>query len=356
MDVSQLWKLSPPCSSRSHPMVCINNTLGTFETGVAKIFWCDCLQQLVTLDVMCAADRHAIRQVINNNPEMFRAAPTLAYHESTCEGCDLAGGMVGSNGASVVLTENLGTRPEITTRNLLYHVCALSQNNDWIRNIKNLLKHVHIFNGRRIIAIAYSETEKHRFVAPNIITDWFKTQGDFEFLVLPNDKILREVATFYPLLKEVAQPDPHTATFYAHTKGNSTQDHVAGAKAWSNCMYHNLLGRWQEVMYALSKYTAVGTTMHDWGPIPVFPWPSRIKYGHWMFCGTFFWFRNDGIFSLPNWDQIVVDRYGAEAWLGGIIPSKEAYSMYQPWNPLGWRKVNPYLPQWYPDYLKDSTP
>lgn len=42
----------------------------------------------------------------------------------------------------------------ITKRNLLYHVTPFASNDIWLRNIRQLVKRIDLFNGRRLIAVA----------------------------------------------------------------------------------------------------------------------------------------------------------------------------------------------------------
>jgi hypothetical protein len=296
----------------------------------------------------CSADRSFVRELAKQD-HIVRSLGSDKYQENYCEGCPNSGGIVMNEHKEATITNPLGERPEITVRNLLYHVCPLKKNNDWLDNVQTLAQHLDIFNGRRVLAVVEDEA---RLLPKEEVTRVLNKLGEFDIIYMKNDIRLREVQTFRTLLGKVFNRNPHEATFYAHTKGNSTADGVVGARAWRDCMYHNLLGRWKEVMNALAGFSVVGTTKHDWGPHPIFPWPSRMKHGAWMFCGTFFWFRHDAVFTHRHWDSIPNDRYGAEAWLGGFIPSNEAFSIYQPWNPRSWKQVNPYLPKWYHSWVR----
>lgn len=233
----------------------------------------------------------------------------------------------------------------IETRNLIYHVCPLVKNDLWRRNVEQLLARAAAFNGRRVVAIATGS--KSELCPPCAVrTEMGPT---FEYLEVPNCKRLREVASFKPLLCEV-QREPG-ATFYAHTKGNSTAGSVEGSTYWRNVMYWKLLGAYGDRMRELERYHAVGTHKMVWkrGERP--PYPTRLMHGHWMFAGTFFWFRNDSVYSR-EWRRVPNDRYGAEAWLSGMFEPSECHSCFQP-APAEVR-WNPYSPALYEDRIADG--
>lgn len=240
-------------------------------------------------------------------------------------------------------------RPRPTVRNCLYAVCPLPSNDVWRQNVRQLLRRVEAFNGRRVAAIACGPG----LAPPDEVRRAFDGAG-FSFLELPNDIILREVVSFLPLLLSVASCDPQQATFYAHTKGNSTADNRQGAMYWRNAAYHHLLDRWDECMSRLQDYACCGIHKMVWPADAPSPYPSRLRHGQWMFAGTFFWFRNDAVFSHPAWRSVPMDRYGAEAYLAGLFDEHQAHSMYQCWPELQYPVPNPYNPDLYPDPIPDD--
>lgn len=221
-------------------------------------------------------------------------------------------------------TKKLGTpMPRPTIRNLIYHICPLKSNDGWRDNIRELRERLSIFNGKKIIGIARGDG----LHPPEVVQ---RELPGCEFFILPNCSELREVVTFLPLLLSVANEDYREATFYGHTKGNSTDGDKAGAWLWTLAMYRHLLDFPDEVMTDLETHDAVGTHQMIWHGGPP-PFPSGLRHCGWMFAGTFFWFRHDAVFTLPNWRQVPVDRYGAEAWLGGLLPPERCKSRFQPW-------------------------
>lgn len=249
-------------------------------------------------------------------------------------------------------------RPAIKTRNLIYHVWPSLASDSWRANLRQIVRRWDVFTGVRVFAVATGpETHDAEAVVAEL-----PARGLYTILDLENDRRLREVATLRPLLDEIRSTDPAhaatTATFYAHTKGGpSTLEsndgmnervRLQGATRWRNAMYHHLLDRADEAMIALRRAAAVGTTKIVYPPGNPFRFPSGLRHGEWMFAGTFFWFRHDVVFSRPDWDCIPDDRYGAEAWLGGLLPPAEAASMFQPWPENQFPAGSPYDPKYYP--------
>lgn len=229
----------------------------------------------------------------------------------------------------------------IEQTHLLYHVCPLEKSRDgWRWNVRQLVRRWGAFTGRCIVAVSTGPGCE----PPAAVESEFPP--GVEWLLVPNDTRLREVATFEPLLESISRESG--AFFYAHTKGISTAGNRDGAQRWTEMMYRALLDDPAAVRRHLETYPCVGTTQMAWLPTDRSPYPSRLRYGNWMFAGTFFWARTDEIFRR-NWRDIPADRYGAEAWLSGLFPHfRWGLSLYQPWEPDDRRHPSPYDPHWYP--------
>lgn len=230
----------------------------------------------------------------------------------------------------------------ITKRHLLYHVYPSRKNDIWKRNIDRLMEHIDIFNGRRLIAVATGTGSLSFDEVANYLTG-LRAQT-FE---CPNDAELREVATFPSLIKQVADiTSMQEAVFYAHTKGNTTGESVEGATIWRNIGYAYLLGGWQRCMRLLEDYSAVGIHKLHWGNMRS-PYPTRLAHGNWMFAGTFFWFLPAITHAFDDWRHVAWDRYGAEAWLSGLLDHTSVTSVYQIWPDANFLGANPYDPELY---------
>jgi hypothetical protein len=238
---------------------------------------------------------------------------------------------------------------ELLDRSLIYHVCALESNDHWRENIDSIVRRWHLFTNQKIIAVAIGDgmygIEDVRMHFPE----------DAEFIPVANDKQLREVKSFPVLLSELKsriKMDRKSITFYAHTKGNSTADGEEGAELWRRAMYHYLLDHSHACFDLLQTHPCVGTTKIVWHRDAVPPYPSRLQVGNWMFAGTFYWFRNDLVFSNPDWNYIPKDRYAAEAWLSGMFEHNEAASVFQPWPAYQYPTPNPYDPNNYLPFVR----
>lgn len=232
----------------------------------------------------------------------------------------------------------------ITTRNLIYHVYPKGR---WLDSVKEIAGHLDAFNGQRIVAIA---TDPDMVYTDDALLSVNRLLKPTRLFIIPNDRDLRETITFEPLLRAILNDSPTEATFYAHTKANTTDGNVEAATKWRQVMTANLLGRWQDAMGHLQRYTFVGTHKLIWPDGIPSPFPTKLKPTHsWMHAGTFWWFRHDQVSRLKPFDKIVRDRYGIEAFPGQLIPHEEAYSMWQPWeeNERAWPQRFPYDPSLY---------
>lgn len=238
--------------------------------------------------------------------------------------------------------------PSVRLLNLLYHVCPLKSNDVWRANVRQVVRRLGIFNGRKVVAVATGE----KLHGVEVVRRAFDDPA-IEYLEIPNDKELREVASFVPLLEAVESTNPEEASFYAHTKGNSTRDNALGAEMWRNQMYHSLLDGVSVCRDLLWTHPCVGTHKMQYPPEMV-PFPSKLKHGNWFFAGTFFWFRHQDVYAHPKWRDVPRDRYGAEAWLSGLFDVRQAASVFQPWPASEFPTPSPYDPALYLWPIRDT--
>ena len=233
--------------------------------------------------------------------------------------------------------------PSVRRLNLLYHVCPLKKNDVWRANVRQIVRRLNIFNGRKVIAVVRGNGLHGLDVVRH-------TMGDdtVEYLELPNDEQLRETATFRQLLESIESTDPEEASFYGHTKGNSTRDNALGAELWRNAMYHQLLDGVNVCRDLLATHPCVGTHKMQWANDEDVPYPTLVSNAHrWMFAGTFFWFRHVDVFSHREWPDVKQDRYGAEAWLGQMFRPEHGATVFQPWPVSEYPPPSPYDPRLY---------
>lgn len=226
--------------------------------------------------------------------------------------------------------------PDIRTRNLLYHVYGVPSHPVWVANLRQIKQRWSLFNGRRIVAVA---------VEPGTIraSDVRAILGeDAEYLEIRNDRRLRERATFVPMLTIIRSHNPHEATFYAHAKGTTPfrqakEEEPEGIVYWRNSMYHRCLDDWSVVHAGLRNYPMVGTLKLNWagwsaGTVAWNYYPTGLYCGHWMYAGTYFWFRHDLTFSNPRAMHPACDNYGVESWPGRLWAPEYGCSIHQPWD------------------------
>lgn len=220
----------------------------------------------------------------------------------------------------------------ITIRNLTYHVYPNPENEEWFQNLDQLRRRWTLFNGRRTVAIATGPG----LVPPDRVESFLGP--DAEYFPLPNDPRLRETASFLHLLRTIRSTATNEATFYAHTKGASPHHHAQPGKElairyWRNRMYHELLDFPAKVAQALIGHATCGTFKIDYSQFPGYLMhsPTGLDSATWHYAGSFFWFRHDCIFRNPHWSEVSDDPYAAELWLGNLLDTSKAATIYQPW-------------------------
>lgn len=283
-------------------------------------------------------------------PEVFHLCPPSVYRRerkrSHSESPKSEPARLTKRRSQVTAIVNKGGFPVPTTRHLLYHVYPSKKNDIWRDNIRRVVYAMNLFNGRRCVAVATS-------TGTYGIDEVKKAFGDcdIEYTVFDNDPMLREVATFPALIGKCQRMLNTDVVFYAHTKGNSTSDNVHGSTIWRGVGYEHLLDRYYEkVEPELKTYAAVGIhhMIWPWDAVKS-PFPTNLRNGNWMFAGTFFWFRPSITHNCDDWRNVPVDRYGAEAWLSGLLPHDVTKSVYQLWDTSVNPWPSPYDPWNYPE-------
>lgn len=228
--------------------------------------------------------------------------------------------------------------PPIDRLNLIYHVYSPLANDVWRKNLRQLRRRLHVFNGRRVVSIATGPD----LACPRAVKAELG-EAAAEYLEVPNDRSVGEVAAFGRLLAAVRNTHANEATFYAHAKGTgNTREDAKAIEYWRNAMYHALLDDPQEVRETLRKFPCVGCfkMIH---PAHANVYPSGLDWGKWHYSGTYFWFRHDRTFGNSRWPFVPHDYYGAEAWLSGLFEAHEAASLHQPWPADQQPAPNPYV-------------
>lgn len=221
----------------------------------------------------------------------------------------------------------------ITTRNLIAHIYPTKANDAATTVLAELNARWHLFNGRKLISLAIDRHTTPVAVIKQLLPE------DAECVATPNNPRLRETASFLNLLREIRTLDPHTATFYCHSKGASPTHNASPATAlairyWTLRMLHALLDHWPDVDHALRTHAAAGIYKIDLTHIPnlSITSPTGGPTPRWSYAGSFFWFRHDCIYTRYRWSCIPDDSYASEDWLGSFLPPEQGASLHQPFD------------------------
>lgn len=156
---------------------------------------------------------------------------------------------------------------------------------------------------RKIMGIAYDRTT----ASPDQVKEKFG--DDWEYVVVKNDKDLREVVTYRKMLKMLDFNDPNHVTFCAHGKG--TQEHTVDSDPilwWTDAMYETVLYNQEGVIKEFEKgFKVVGSFRRLGNGL-------RTKY-RWHYSGTFYAFKNDKFKDkeIPTHNS---RWWGTESWPG----------------------------------------
>jgi hypothetical protein len=257
--------------------------------------------------------------------------------------------------------------PPIVTRNLCFHIAPFIGGNGagvWRWALRQLARRIGLFNGRRLIAVATG----HRLETMEVVRSECFALGinDGEYIDVPNVPQLREVASFLPLFTAIAElgaEDPAAATLYAQAKGVTRgPDHPA--HLWTEMLYETCLDYWPHVDRLLGRFPVAGP-FRKLG----LAWPKDSE-STWHFSGSWFWFRNQALFSKPDWQRIDQFWSGIEPYpslhftaeeaggifLDGVMPTMQFYPT-QERHPNGWEYIRqvayPALMRWRIEHLAD---
>lgn len=207
-------------------------------------------------------------------------------------------------------------------KNLLYRITPFTGSN-YLWNLQELFKRIHIFDGRIIFGIADGEGCDNYGKIENIL-DTF-APANYETIVVPIEDTLWENTTFIPLLKKLKEDyDPDSITFYGHTKGVTRSlkkhswkgyEHDLCVHVWAQAMYkYNLDDRYVRVV---EKYFKAGK--HCVGSFRrIDKFPHFHPDNTWHYSGNFWWVRTAELFRR-EWTKISNDKFGPEGYLGSLF-------------------------------------
>lgn len=187
-------------------------------------------------------------------------------------------------------------------RHLTYHVWPTLRNDCWRWNLAQLAERWSLFNGRKVLGVAYD----YRSEFPDIAkAESLRLGMDWDAIhVRRNTAKLGEVKTWLLRLSDL-QPDTakeNEVVFAAHAKGVRHAPDVM--IPWVSTMYECCLDDWDTVRQQL-EYAMFS------GPF------QQVRDGHrWHYSGSFYWFRLQDV-ARRNWRNIEGHYSGTETfpWL-----------------------------------------
>lgn len=202
-------------------------------------------------------------------------------------------------------------------RHLTFHIYPVAKFGAWQWNCDRLLAASHLFNGRRIVAIAVDGTTDSDFEVRRYLADFTD-----EFIVVQNNTILREVATWLPMLERLREHDSERdVTFSCHAKGvrhKLVPDESEGSTVfrWTQAQWE-LGTHWPSIEPLLQGHATAGAFRRYVSHSP------KLGFGQWHYSGTFYWWRNRDVFRR-SWRNVPKSFIGTEAWPGLLFAPHEA--------------------------------
>ena len=207
------------------------------------------------------------------------------------------------------LQGELTLMPPITRRNVIYHVYP-DGNYEW--NIKQLLKHIKLFNGKKIACIVGGVNKENMMRAMEMLVE-----HEFTLLTRENDTKMGDSIAFLDMLGMVESTDPTEGTFFGHTKGAYNKRDPR----WAEQMYRELLTNGKLALEQLRLFGCVGTAILE---APAAHLPAG---NHWHFSGSFCWFNHAKLFTREWKKHKAQDRYFCEGYPSLMFDREEACNL-----------------------------
>lgn len=208
------------------------------------------------------------------------------------------------------------------TRHLLYFVYPVLNNGVWQRNLDQLKKRLHLFNGQRWVAIA-SPSKRDEVAAARPVIEYLGVGAANYMLMAHPQRRLGEVLAFTSLWEQLRKHNgPRDVTFYGHTKGATKPvDNTISVHKWGDLMYAANLDHWDDVARLLETHCTVGAfKKKGW-------WRGDDRFVRWHYHGTFYWVRNKEVFER-NWRSVQPHYGGTEMWPGIMFDNKESACIF----------------------------
>lgn len=241
---------------------------------------------------------------------------------------------------------------EHVVRNCTYHIWPV-RGGAWQWNCDQLLQRASLFTGKRIVAIVTSADAE----PAEVVMDYMRGFAT-EFIVLRNDRQLREVTTFVPMLERLEEGGVNEVTFCCHSKGVrhkvAVDDEGSTLFRWAAAQYETCLDHWDLVAEQLRTKAMTGSFKRH----GMFATRGNNK---WHYSGTFYWFRNHDVFQR-NWRYVDQKFFGTESWPGHMFKADETGCLFfdnvgDLYNKAYWEsEVQPALDLWRRERMEARQP
>lgn len=214
-------------------------------------------------------------------------------------------------------------------KHLAYYIYPVKYGREtWQHNVDEIKKRISLFDGRKLVSIAYGSTRTELDPVDMVIEHF----DDPTIVYIPVSHApdpthenshghrgkLGEVIAFAPMLRILEGTSSRDdLIFYGHAKGvtHKTDRKITGVHDWTDLMYGALLDHFKEVDQLLTDYPIVGSfKRHS---------PNNLGSHDWHYAGTMFWMRCDQLYTR-NWDVVPPWYGGVEAWPGSVYVDAEA--------------------------------
>ena len=210
--------------------------------------------------------------------------------------------------------------------NLIMHMLPVAANENWKWNLQQIATRQHLFNGKRVLAIAVEQSSKTHnkiltTVSPDEVVQYSSSIGlDWTHVeAFGNHPTLREVSTFPWLLSTVQSTDSNEITFSCHAKG-VTHSAESITVQWAERQYRACLDDWNTVQRTMERFSMAGA-FRKFGQ---FTTPGNHR---WHYSGTNYWFRHDDVFSR-DWQKLDQHFFGTESWPGRMFKPEEVACLF----------------------------
>lgn len=215
---------------------------------------------------------------------------------------------------------------------------------DWRPVMQEMAHRIELFNGQRILAVAYDQPRDVSLVSAEF-------GGHFD-IVLPchNIKELRETVGWLPCLQRLVSDDPNSVIYTAHAKGVTHPDNPI-IQRWTQEMTEITLDYWPAVEQALTRGAMCGAFRRT-GKFPVVAHTCGDDSGveRWHYSGTFYWMRAKDLFAR-DWRKMDWTWYGTESYPGVQFSPEQCQCLVGDWcgdlyQPETWDQLQPEIIAW----------